>query len=963
MSNADGNTTRLALILEMAVLGKLVDLRAEVGGPQGWPFEGKLTVDKGLSSLLDELQAADDGQEGWFAAAPPADIHVDALSVTYRAETDSLALRSDFQIKVAKGPKFDLAFLFARTVPPPRDATAKPGQGAVLAGLFSRSPIDFAAALGSESGLIGRFLGGLQLDRLGLFYSSAAQEIDAGLIDAPDPGPVAFPAGLSVSARLGSGGNFTDFMLPPPASAEDPAKPPPENAVAKPGPPATDPPAKDAPLRMWKQVDKTIGPLQLRRIGGEWHQGKLGILLDAEVALAGLTIGLAGLAVRVPPSKLTSLAFADLDFGLDGLELAFSRGPVTIAGALLRTNESGRVGYAGMASIRAATFSIAAMGAYSTTKEDAPAFFIYGAYAGMIGGPPCLVVTAIAAGFGYNRAIVLPEIDEVRDFPLVSLVLGRSDSGSGSGSGSVLEALGKQNRFPAVTGQYWLAAGIRFTSFKLVDAFALVTVQFGTRFEIAILGVATLRQPPEPAPKALVFVEMALKARFAPDDGLLSVMAVLTDNSFLFDPRCKLTGGFAFCVWLPPSDPKAVNRAGDFVLTLGGYHPRFQVPDHYPKVPRIGFNWQLPECGVAIRGEAYFALTPSFIMAGARLSAVFRAGDFSAWFEAHADFLIGWAPLHYEAEVGVRIGAAYVLRLGKTSWTLSFELAARLSIWGPPFAGEAFVDLGIVAFTIPIGDRSAARTPPRIWWPEFEATFLPAEPLAITLAGGLVAEGTGADGAYVIVNPSELCLAVQAFIPITRLETLIRPLDPAQVLEAGPDLGIRPTQQARLDTQLQLSFLRVASGIAKQQDDFVRYRPMRQSAPEALWSKAPPPDAKIATTLTAKVIEDVFMGIQILPEECRRFCPISATVAIRAITATLPALPEYAHGAAPYLDPENRAARFRRGWTSPDPATLASLSAFGFGVPRIDLGERFPDLWQATPTLAAPGELSAEHGA
>ena len=97
--------------------------------------------------------------------------------------------------------------------------------------------------------MIGRFLGGLELDRLGLFYSSAAQQIDAGLIDAPDP--VAFPAGLSVAARLGSGGNFTDFMLPPPASAEDPATPLPENAVAKPGPPATDPPAKDTPLRMW----------------------------------------------------------------------------------------------------------------------------------------------------------------------------------------------------------------------------------------------------------------------------------------------------------------------------------------------------------------------------------------------------------------------------------------------------------------------------------------------------------------------------------------------------------------------------------------------------------------------------------------------------------------------------------------------------------------------------------------
>lgn len=958
MSDAEANNTRLVFGLEMTVLDKLVDLRAAVGGPRGWTFEGKLTVNESLSRLLTRLQAAQAGEEDWFAAAPPADIHVDTLSVTYRAETDSFALRSDFQIKLADGPEFDLAFLCARTVPAPDDAGATPGQGAVLAGLFSRSPIDFAAALGSESSLIGRFLGGLQLDRLGLFYASAAQDIDAGLIDAPDPGPVAFPAGLSVAARLGSGGNFTDFMLPPPASAEDLAPPPAERLAAKPDLPATDAPAKDAPLRMWKQVDKTIGPLQLRRIGGEWHQGKLGILLDAEVALAGLTVGLAGLAVRVPPSKLPSLAFADLDFGLDGLELAFARGPVTIAGALLRTTEAGRVGYAGLASIRAAAFSVAAMGAYSTTKEGAPAFFIYGAYAGMIGGPPCLVVTAIAAGFGYNRAIVLPEIDEVRDFPLVSLVLGRSDSGSGS----MLEGLGKQNRFPAVTGQYWLAAGIRFTSFKLVDAFALVTAQFGTRFEIAILGIATLRQPPEPAPKALVFVEMALKARFAPDDGLLSVMAVLTDNSFLFDPRCKLTGGFAFCVWLPPSDPTAINRAGDFVLTLGGYHPRFQVPDHYPKVPRIGFNWQLPECGVTIRGEAYFALTPSFIMAGGRLSAVFRAGDFSAWFEAHADFLIGWAPLHYEAEVGVRIGAAYVLRLGALSWRLSFELAASLSIWGPPFAGEVFVDLGIVAFTIPIGDQSAARIPPRIWWPEFETTFLPEEPLAITLAGGLVAERTGAQD-YVIVNPSELCLAVQAFIPITRLDCPIRPLDPGQALDAGPALGIRPMRQERLESQLQFSFVREAGAGSVSQDNRVRYRPLRQSAPEALWSNTPMPDAKTATTLSVNVIKDVLMGVQILPAECRKFGRIPATVAIRPIAAALPARPEYPHRDAPYLEPESRAARFRSGWTRPDPAIAASLAAFGFAVPPTDLGQEFPDLWQATPMLAAPGELPAEHGA
>ena len=957
MADPDESETALGLGLRMRVCGLPFDLRATVGGPDGWSFAGRAGVRLTLTDLLARLQGP--GGEPWFAEAPLVDIDVTALAAMWRAESGTFTLRSDFDIRPARGPSFDLAFLFARS------GTGDGGAGGVLAGLFTRSPIDFAAVLGTDSGLIGRFLGGCALDSLGIFYASAAQKVDGALVDARDPGPVAFGAGLSMVARLGADGNYTDIALPPPPATDDPARPATEaiapETPARPGKPKLPAPG-GAHLRFWKPLDKTIGPLQLRRIGGEWADGKLGILLDAEVALAGLKVGLAGLAVKVPPSKLSKLTFHDLEFALDGLELAFSRGPVSIAGALLKTFEGGRVGYSGAASIRAASFSIAAIGAYSTTEKDEPAFFIFGAYAGVIGGPPCFVVTGIAAGFGYNRAITLPEIDAVRDFPLVSLVLGAPEGGSGTGS--MRESLGAETHFPPVSGQYWLAAGVRFTSFKLVDAFALVTVQFGARFELAILGVATLRQPPAPAPRALVFVEMALKARFAPDDGLLSVMALLTGNSFLFDTRCKLTGGFAFCVWLPPTDSTVANRAGDFVLTLGGYHPKFQAPAHYPSVPRIGFDWQLPECGVAIRGEAYFALTPSFIMAGARLSAVFRAGDFSAWFDAHADFLIGWAPLHYEAEVGVRIGAAYVLRIGSIACTLSFELAASLTIWGPPFAGEAYVDLGIFAVTIPIGDRAAPRQPEKIWWPDFAAAFLPPAPLAIAIAAGLVEERSG-EGGYVIVNPSELCLAVESFIPIVALEPAIPAArDAATRTRTPPPLGIRPTAQARLKSRLGLAFTRQTAGKAEPLEQRAVHRPLYKSAPEALWSSEPMPDARKAASLSANVIEEVLMGVQVLPAECRKFRSTKAGVAIQSRSAPLPGRPDRSWRDAPYVEPELRAARFRDGFKAPDPAVAAALRAFGFAAPAPTLGTAFPDIWQATPALVPIGDLPApEHGA
>ena len=120
--------------------------------------------------------------------------------------------------------------------------------------------------------------------------------------------------------------------------------------------------------RVWKDLNKTLGPLQLRRIGGEWisDQGRLGILLDAAISLAGLTVGLSGLSVNVEPQKLTSLSFSDLGFKLDGMALDFQRGPISISGMLLKGQNEG---YSGKAMIHAATFSIGAIGAYGRTKQ------------------------------------------------------------------------------------------------------------------------------------------------------------------------------------------------------------------------------------------------------------------------------------------------------------------------------------------------------------------------------------------------------------------------------------------------------------------------------------------------------------------------------------------------------------------------------------------------------------------
>jgi hypothetical protein len=41
-----------------------------------------------------------------------------------------------------------------------------------------------------------------------------------------------------------------------------------------------------------------------------------------------------------------------------------------------------------------------------------------------LGGPSFFYVTGLAAGFGYNRALSMPTIDQVASFPLVEEVTG-----------------------------------------------------------------------------------------------------------------------------------------------------------------------------------------------------------------------------------------------------------------------------------------------------------------------------------------------------------------------------------------------------------------------------------------------------------------------------------------------------------------------------------------------------------
>lgn len=322
-------------------------------------------------------------------------------------------------------------------------------------------------------------------------------------------------------------------------------------------------PAPAASSLQWFNVQRAFGPFHFERAGiGLSPDGKnLELLFDASFSLAGLELSLAGLGAALP---LAQLSKGDLQpkFHLDGLGVDLQKGKLTIAGALLRRPDGSA--YDGSVAIHYDRLGIVGVGSYAEIAGQ-PALFMYALVDYPIGGPPVFFVEGVALGFGYNRSFVLPELDGVARFPLIAMAQAGAQAVTPRQMADALSVSIKLTE-----GEYFVAVGVRFTSFRLVTGTLLLALVFGRRFEIDLLGIATLISPsPSVGRPALMRADLALRARYVPDDGVLSIRAELMPDAYLFAPDCHVTGGFAFSSW---------SKTGDFVLTLGGYHSGFRPP-------------------------------------------------------------------------------------------------------------------------------------------------------------------------------------------------------------------------------------------------------------------------------------------------------------------------------------------------------------------------------------------------
>lgn len=570
---------------------------------------------------------------------------------------------------------------------------------------------------------------------------------------------------------------------------------PPANSTA---PPVATPLPPTSDGTIWVNVQKSFGPVLIAQVGVRFENELLWFLVNADLRLAGLSMSMMGLRAGTPLDTFAP------QFDIDGLGIDYKTAGFEFGGALLNMRPATDFLYAGTAVLHVGGVSASVTGSYGVVTGPSgkvTTMFLFGQVKGLSLGNPCFLVTAIAAGVGYNSRLRVPSVTEVGLFPFVTSL---SSTATPSTPMAMLTTLmrgsgGRPAWVTAAPGQFWVAAGLSFSSFGFLAVNALAVVEFGDALEVALLGQATAQFPKTGT--ALSRIQLNLSASYRAAEGALLIAAILTDGSYVLSSAAKLTGGFAFGSWFKGA------HAGDFVLTIGGYHPRFSVPAWYPQVPRVGLNWTIGS-SVSLVGGAYLAMTPAAMMVGGSLALNYTSGNLRAWFTATFDALIKFVPLAFDLSVGVTVGASYTADTWLGTKTFKVELGANLAMWGPPTGGKVNVEWWVISFTINFGTARASNNAAnrKATWDEFTQVLPPApQCIAISADTGLLgsAPQTAAKAQW-LVGGDGLSVGIASAVPLNAAAITLS-TSAARTVATSSLVNILPMGLTGLQSKLQVT--------------------------------------------------------------------------------------------------------------------------------------------------------------
>lgn len=398
---------------------------------------------------------------------------------------------------------------------------------------------------------------------------------------------------------------------------------------------------------------------------------------------------------RKPPQLISPVQF---DFKGMGIELAGEDESFLLRGAAYWDISDKELSASGEVLFRLGTkdnpvFLMTIMMAFWLNSEDHKwGFFVYGlAIFRRVRAPIDPVVTqtyltGIALGVGVNYILTIPDIDSLREFPLVKVLFDGTDV---TKTGPKVAAKQMEPYLKPKSKYLWFAVGAEISTLETFTGFVLFIAIFGLgdslTWELCLLGILTFANNGEPIYK----IELLFKVLLAWYG--LKIEVLLTSSSFILDKRLHLSGsGYFWTFW-------GGEHKGETIFVLGGYHPNYKKPAHFPNPTpvEISYDRSFGRVKFRLNGQAYFALAKKVVMLGIKLEAIANIDviwDWSLWASLVVDILIFWSPFSLDARSRLEVGITAVVTLVFVSFRINVRIALELNFWKPDensdFGGE-----------------------------------------------------------------------------------------------------------------------------------------------------------------------------------------------------------------------------------------------------------------------------------
>ncbi len=274
--------------------------------------------------------------------------------------------------------------------------------------------------------------------------------------------------------------------------------------------------------------------------------------------------------------------------------------------------------------------------------------------------------------------------------------------------------------------------------------------------KVAILGILKVALPAEEAP--LIVIQVNFIGAIEPDKQRLWFFAELFESRVLF---ISIEGGMGLLV--------AWGDDANFVLSVGGFHPRFNPPPlPFPVPHRIALDI-LNTPVSRIRVEAYFAVTSNTVQFGARLELRLGLDEIGIFGHLALDALFQFSPFYFIIEISGSVELK-VFGLGL------FSIRLELSLEGPtPWRAKGTGTLSLLFFDISAdfdvtwGDKEDTSLPPIPVIPLLEKEFNKTENWRAELPKGsnlLVSLRAIEENDGLVLHPVGILVVSQRAVPL-----------------------------------------------------------------------------------------------------------------------------------------------------------------------------------------------------